>query len=380
MNFYERQIEKAEVADIYEKVLRQERLSFEDGIRLYDCHDLNAVGHMANLVRERMNGNIAYFVRNQHINYTNVCNKFCKFCSFYALPKDDRSYTMSIEDVRRRVTKMLDYPVSEIHMVAGINPRLDYQYYLDLVRVVKETRPGVHVKAFTVVELDQIRKKARKPLDETLIELREAGLDSIPGGGAEIFSDRVHKELFPLKQDGDEWLDLAMTAHRVGLHSNATMLYGHIETTEEKVEHLVHLREAQDETNGFLAYIPLSFHPENTELKDLPHSTGEQDLREIGVARLMLDNFPHIKAFWIMITIKVAQLALWYGADDIDGTVVEYEITRNPETDTKQHLTHDQLIHYITEAGREPFERDAKYQRVTWKDGAPVREETVTAS
>lgn len=380
MNFYERLIEKAEVADIYDKVLRQERLSFEDGIRLYDCHDLNVVGHMANLVRERMNGNITYFVRNQHINYTNVCNKFCKFCSFYALPKDDRSYTMSIEDVRRRVTEMLDYPVSEIHMVAGINPRLDYQYYLDLVRVVKETRPGVHVKAFTVVELDQIRKKARKPLDETLIELREAGLDSIPGGGAEIFSDRVHKELFPLKQDGDEWLDLAMTAHRVGLHSNATMLYGHIETTEEKVEHLVHLREAQDETNGFLAYIPLSFHPENTEMEDLPHSTGEQDLREIGVARLMLDNFPHIKAFWIMITIKVAQLALWYGADDIDGTVVEYEITRNPETDTKQHLTHDQLIHYITEAGREPFERDAKYQRVTWKDGAPVREETVTAS
>ncbi|MBI2195353.1 MAG: aminofutalosine synthase MqnE [Planctomycetes bacterium] len=359
-------IDRLGLGDLHSKVQLGERLSFEDGLRLYRCPDLNAVGYLANLVRERRNGGLTYYVRNQHINYTNICNKFCKFCSFYALPKDPRAYTLSLEDVRQRVRDFLDHPVSEIHMVAGINPKLEYSYYLGLIRVVKETRPGVHVKAFTMVELDQIARKARKPLEETLLELKAAGLDSIPGGGAEVFSDRIHQELYPLKQDGGRWLEIARTAHRVGLHSNATMLYGHIERVEEKVQHLLRLREAQDETGGFYTYIPLSFHPEKTELEQLPHATGEQDLREIAVGRLLLDNFPHVKAFWVMITPAVAQVAQWYGADDIDGTIVEYEITRDPVTDTKQFLTHDQLLHLIREAGREPFERDARYERVKW--------------
>ncbi|MDP6503506.1 MAG: aminofutalosine synthase MqnE [Planctomycetota bacterium] len=366
MSVFEDLIAKAGLADIHHKVLDGERLSFEDGVRLYECHDLNAVGHLANIVRERMNGNTTYFVRNQHINYTNVCNKFCKFCSFYALPRDEGAYTMSVDDVQQKVAEFMEFPVSEIHMVAGINPRLDYQYYKDIIRVVKETRPGVHVKAFTMVELVQIARKARKPLEETMAELKEAGLDSIPGGGAEIFSDRIQQELFPLKQNGEEWLDIAMTAHRIGLRSNATMLYGHIERIDEKVDHLVQLREAQDETGGFFAYIPLHFHPERTEMEGVRHATGEQDLREAALGRLMLDNFDHIKTFWVMITPQIAQVAQWYGADDIDGTIVEYEITRDPVRDKKQYLTHRQMVNLIADAGREPFERDSKYRRVNW--------------
>jgi aminodeoxyfutalosine synthase len=362
----EARLTKFGLMDIYDKVLNEQRLAWNDGMRLYQCPDLNLVGALANLVRERKNGNLCYFVRNQHINYTNVCNKFCKFCSFYALPRDDDAYTMSVDEVQQKVAEFLDFPVSEIHMVAGINPRLDYQYYKDIVRVVKETRPGVHVKAFTMVELVQIAKKARKPLDETMAELKEAGLDSVPGGGAEIFSDRIQQELFPLKQNGEEWLDIAMTAHRIGLRSNATMLYGHIERIDEKVDHLVQLREAQDETGGFFTYIPLHFHPERTEMESIRHATGEQDLREIALGRLMLDNFDHIKSFWVMITPQIAQVAQWYGADDIDGTIVEYEITRDPVHDKKQYLTHNQIVHLIKDAGREPFERDSKYRQVHW--------------
>ena len=250
-------------------------------------------------------------------------------------------------------------------MVAGINPKLPYSYYLDLLKVVKEVRPKVHIKAFTTIELYQIAKVAKKPLEEVLVELKAAGLDSIPGGGAEVFSERVHQELFPLKLGAEAWLKIAKAAHQVGLRSNATLLYGHIETVEEKVDHLIRLREAQDETKGFLCYIPLAFDPKETELDYLPVTTGEADLREIALARLMLDNFDHIKAFWIMITPQVSQVSLWYGADDIDGTVVEYEITHALGTPSnKQVLSEKQLIEMIVEAGREPVERDALYNRV----------------
>ena len=364
MSIYEDRISQLGLEDLHDRVLSAKRLSFEDGVRLYRCPDLNILGLMANLVRERKNGSRTYYVRNQHINYTNICNKLCKFCSFYALPRDDRAYTMSVEDVRERVARYREFPVSEIHIVAGINPRLEYNYYLDLVRAVKETRPEVHVKAYTMVELVQIARKARKSVEETLVELKEAGLDSIPGGGAEIFSSRVQQALFPLKQTGSEWLALAKTAHRLGLRSNATMLYGHIETIEEKVDHLLQLRDAQDETGGFFTYVPLHFHPERTELEgQVTPATGEDDLREIALGRLLLDNFDHIKSFWVMVTPRVAQLAQWYGADDIDGTVVEYEITRDAVQETKQSMTNAELVHLIRDAGREPFERDAKYQR-----------------
>ncbi len=347
---------------IEEKVLAEERLSAEDGMQLYATPDLNAVGYLANIVRERMCGNVAWYVRNQHINYTNVCNKLCKFCSFYVKPKDDRGYVLEPEDIRDRVQRYLHVPISEIHMVAGINPKLPYSYYLDIVKAVKEVRPDVAVKAFTAIEWVQIARVAKKPLKEVMMELKEAGVSSVPGGGAEVFSDRVQEDLFWTKADSEEWLMVARTAHEVGLHTNATMLYGHVENPEERIYHLTRLRELQDETGGFLTYIPLSFHPERTELEHLPGPTGVMDLREIAVGRLMLDNFPHIKTFWIMNTIDISQVALWFGADDVDGTIQEYEITRRSFEETRQVLTRKQLVERIIEAGRDPVERDNLYQ------------------
>ncbi|HCK09961.1 MAG TPA: aminofutalosine synthase MqnE [Candidatus Latescibacteria bacterium] len=349
---------------IEQKVVRGERLSLEDGLSLYGA-DLNAVGYLANIVRERMCGTVAWYVRNQHINYTNVCNKLCKFCSFYVAPKDERGYVLSPDDVKARVKQHLDIPISEIHMVAGINPKLPYQYYIDIVEAVKDVRPDVAVKAFTAIEWVQIARAAKKSMRDVMLELKEAGVSSIPGGGAEVFSDRVQSEMFWTKSDSEDWLEVARTAHEVGLKSNATMLYGHIENARERVEHLIALRQLQDETNGFLCYIPLSFHPERTEIDHLLGPTGIQDLREIALARLMLDNFPHIKTFWIMNTIEVSQVALWYGADDIDGTIQEYEITRKSYEETRQVLTRAQLVERIVEAGRDPVERDNVYNTLS---------------
>ena len=361
---FEALIAAAGLEDVHGKVLAGERLSADDGRRLYQHDNLPAIGYLANLVRERMHGDRVYFVRNQHLNYTNICNKSCLFCSFYALPKDPEGYVLSPDDIRARMATYADIPISEIHMVGGVNPKLPYAYYLDIVRAIKDVRPGVSLKAFTMIELEQIRRIAKKPMDETLLDLKEAGVDALPGGGAEVFSERVHEELFQAKSDSDKWLETARIAHEVGLPSNATMLYGHVEQTEEKVYHLMKLRELQDETQGLLAFIPLSWHPERTAIDHLPGPTGQMDLREIAVARLMLDNVPHIKSFWIMNTPAVTQVGLWYGADDMDGSVLEYEITRNPVTDRVQALTHTQMLDMISESGRQPIERDALYNVV----------------
>lgn len=361
---YDDLIGRAGLADIHDKVLAGQRLSLDDGLRLYACDELPVLGYLANIVRERKNGDTAYYVRNQHINYTNICNKLCRFCSFYVKPKDERGYVLSPEQVAARVAEYDQAPITEIHMVGGVNPKLPYQYYLDVLQAMKQARPAAHLKAFTMIEVAQIQRIAKKPLEEIFADMKAAGLESLPGGGAEVFSDRVQGDLFWTKADSEEWLEIAQTAHRAGLPSNATMLYGHIENTEEKVYHLVRLREVQDETGGFLCYIPLSFHPERTELADLPGPTGCLDLKEIAVGRLMLDNFPHVKTFWIMNTIEISQTALWYGADDIDGTVMDYEITRKSFTETQQRLTQTELLQRIVEAGRQPLERDSLYNIV----------------
>ena len=361
---YDDLIGRAGLADIHDKVLAGQRLSLDDGLRLYACEDLPILGYLANIVRERKSGDTAYYVRNQHINYTNICNKLCKFCSFYVKPKDERGYVLSPEQVAARVAEYDQAPITEIHMVGGVNPKLPYQYYLDVLQAMKQARPDAHLKAFTMIEIAQIQRIAKKPLEEIFADMKAAGLESLPGGGAEVFSDRVQGDLFWTKADSEEWLEIAQAAHRAGLPSNATMLYGHIENTEEKVYHLVRLREVQDETDGFLCYIPLSFHPERTELEDLPGPTGCLDLKEIAVGRLMLDNFPHVKTFWIMNTIEISQTALWYGADDIDGTVMDYEITRKSFTETQQRLTQTELLQRIVEAGRQPLERDSLYNIV----------------
>lgn len=372
-----RLIETAGLMSIYDKVMAQERLTYDDGLALWENRNLNAVGALANIVRERLGGNVTYYVRNQHINYTNVCNKGCKFCSFYAQKGGPDPYTMSISEVQNRLRTHLDVPIKEVHMVAGINPKLPYSYYLDLLRAVKAVRPGVHIKAFTCVEIAEIWRQADKPLDEVFAELRDAGLDSLPGGGIEILSDRVHMELFGRKLSGDQWIEISKAAAVAGLTQYATMLYGHIETVPERIEHLVKMRALQDETGHFVTFTPLSFHPEGTQLEGLPHPTGDGDLRAIAVSRLMLDNFAHVKTFWIMNTPQVSQLAQWYGADDLDGTIHEYEITyKDGEQGNKtQVLTRPQLINLIIEAGRTPIERDSFYNEVAVDEmDDPVRQ------
>jgi len=361
------QLRRAGLEGIHAKLLEGRRLTFEDGMRLYRTPDLTALGYLANLVRESKSGATTYFVRNLHVNYTNICNKLCKFCSFYAPPNsaDGRGYVLSPGEAAARVARYAGEPIREIHMVAGINPKLPYQYYLDLLRAVRAARPDAQIKAFTMIELAQIARVARRPLAEILPELRAAGLAACPGGGAEVFSDRVHEELFRAKLDNQGWFDVARAVHAAGIPSNATLLYGHIETEEEKVRHLLHIRDLQDETGGFMCFVPLAFDPARTELSHLPPTTGYANLREIAVARLLLDNFPHVKAFWIMITPAVAQMALWYGADDIDGTVSHYEITHALGTTShRQVLSTAELLDLITEVGREPVERDALYNPV----------------
>jgi aminodeoxyfutalosine synthase len=354
-------IEKAGFGDIYEKVLAGERLDLEDGRKLYASNEILAIGTLANIVRERINGNNAYFIYNQHINYSNICTNLCKFCAFGKDRDSELAYEMDVAEVRRKVRERLDEPINEIHMVGGIHPELPYSYYLDLLRGIKEESPDVHIQAFTCVEIHHLAELAGKPVGETLDELKDAGLGSLPGGGAEVFSPRIRKLTCERKLSGEGWLDVARTAHRHGLNTNATMLYGHIETIDERLEHLDALRKTQDETGGFLAFIPLAFHPKNTGMSEHAGTTGIEDLKNIAVARLMLDNFPHIKAYWVMIGPQLAQIALSFGADDLDGTVKEEVITHMAGAETEQALGHKTLIRLIREAGRHPVERDTLY-------------------
>ncbi len=373
-----KRLQRAGLGEIARKVERGERLDREEGVLLYEHPDLNLVGCLANQVRERMNGNVAFYNVNQHINPTNVCDKFCKFCAFYRTPKDADAYSLSFEQIQSRVREKLHEPITEIHMVGGVNPELPLEYYLDMIRAVHEVRPEVHVKALTMVEVADFAQRTGRSVESIILDLKEAGIGSFPGGGAEVMSARLHRLLFPKKIDFRGWLECAKTAHRVGLKSNATMLYGHVETSEEKVDHLILLRQAQDETGGFNTFIPLAFHPENTKLDHLKKATAVEDLRNIAVSRLMLDNFPHIKAFWIMITPRVAQIALAYGADDIDGTVTTEEIVHSAGAETSQHLSRRDLVGLIREAGRDPVERDTLYRpigaaTVVTASGAPAR-------
>jgi aminodeoxyfutalosine synthase len=360
-----RRARAAGLGSIAEKVLARRRLDLVDGLALYRTPDLYMLGALANHARERLHGDLAYFNVNQHVNYTNYCNKFCAFCSFDRLPGQEGAFLLTPEQAAAKIRAQLHEPVTEVHMVAGVWPRIPYSYYLDLLRAVKAARPSIHVKAFTMVELDQIAKVARKPLPEVLEELKAAGLGSCPGGGAEIFSERVHQEGYRLKISGEEWLELTRTVHRAGLRSNCTMLHGHIETLEEKVDHLDRLRRLQDETGGFQTYIPLSFHPANNEWSHLPGPSALDELREIAVGRLMLDNIAHVKAYWIMLGIEIAQLALAFGADDVDGTVVEEHIYHDAGAKTPQEVQREELVRWIRDAGRIPVERDTLYN-VVW--------------
>ena len=354
-------IGKAGLGDILAKVKVGQRISAADGIRLYESPDLLAVGYIANVARERLNGDRAYYIYNQHINYSNICTNLCKFCAFGKDKSSVQAFELSVEEVTEKVRARLDEPIAEIHMVGGIHPDLPYSYYLELLRGIKAVRPAVHIQAFTCVEIAHLAEISGQSLDETLEELKEAGLGSIPGGGAEVFSERIRGLTCEKKLSGHGWLEVAKTAHKHGLRSNATMLYGHIETNAERIEHLDMLRTVQDETGGFLAYIPLAFHPKNTEMAQLSRTTGVDDLKNIAIARCFLDNFPHIKAYWVMIGPKLAQVALAFGADDMDGTVKEEVITHMAGAETEQAMGSDQLRRLIEEAGRVPVQRDTLY-------------------
>jgi aminodeoxyfutalosine synthase len=364
------QIEDRKLRPILEKVEAREQLSFEDGVTMYRSSDILSLGYMANLVRERWHGDVTYFNVNRHINPTDVCVASCRLCAFGKKAKDPNSYTMSMEQVWEMAGKGYAEAVTEFHIVGGLHPELTLDWFCEMIAGLKERYPGVHLKAFTMVEIAYLAKRARISIRETLQRLKDAGVDSMPGGGAEVFSERVRRIICDHKIDGDEWLETARMAHELGFKSNCTMLYGHLETAEDLSDHLVKLRTLQDETNGFVTFIPLAFHPANTALSHLSTTSGFDDLKQIAVSRLMLDNIPHIKAYWIMMTPSVAQIAQRFGANDIDGTVVEEKIYHDAGATTAQHLRRQDLLRLIREAGREPVERDTSYRPVTRTESA----------
>ena len=354
---------------IREKVLAGEDLSYADGVALYQSRDLHGIGRLANFVREKLHGNKTYYNRNRHINYTNVCALSCKFCSFYRKRGEEGAYEMPLEQVIATAVKARDAGATEVHIVGGLHPWLKFEYYLDMLRGIRAAAPELHIKAFTAIEIVHFTRVARMETRDVLTALRDAGLGSLPGGGAEIFDDRVHDEVFKGKVRADRWFGVHRTAHALGIYSNATMLYGHVETPEERVGHLIKLREVQSEAlsrqaASFNCCIPLSFIPENSELGHLPGPTGLTDLKTLAIARLMLSNIAHIKAFWIMQGIGLSQVALDWGCDDLDGTVVWYDITKREgeKGTTHQELHEADLRRLIREAGREPVERDTLYR------------------
>ena len=361
--------EASRLEAIREKVEAGQRLSFEDGLALEASNDLFAIGSMANLVRERYNGNFGYYNVNTHINPTNVCVYKCDFCAFRADLNDERAYVMDRDQILERAGQAHDRGATELHIVGGLHHKLPFDYYVDLVRWIKDAYPEIHIKAYTGVEIEFFAKIARLSIREVLQRLVDAGLGSLPGGGAEIFHPEVREQVCGAKASTEVWLEVHRTAHQLGLHSNATMLYGHIDKAKHRIDHLVRLRELQDETGGFQTFIPLAFHPDNSRMDEIPKPSGVMDLKTMAISRLMLDNFPHIKAYWVMLGIKTAQVALAFGADDIDGTVVHETIYHEAGAETPQEITVNEIRRLIAEAGRIPVERDTLYHRVE-RDGA----------
>lgn len=356
----------ADLSDIVDKVATASRLSFEDGVRLLEHPDLLSVGQLANSVRERLHGNITYYNKNLHLNATNVCEAGCVFCSFARLEEGMPSaYTMSLEQAEEWISKRILPGMTEIHIVNGLNPNLSWEYYPSLLRMIRLKFPQLHIKAFTAVEIHYFAEKYGMTYERVLKELVAAGLGSLPGGGAEIFAPRARRKLCDDKVDAAGWLAVHRTAHKMGLFSNCTMLYGTIEQPAERIDHLVRLRELQDETNGFQAFIPLAYHPENNKLGKIPAPTGADDLRLMAVSRLMLDNIPHIKAYWVMLGVKTAQLAQRFGANDIDGTVTEEKIYHMAGSDSPNSLSEEQLCRLIKSVGRRPVERTTTYEVIS---------------
>jgi len=356
------------IADLRDKVLAGERLTFDDGVRLFASNDLITLGRMADSVRRRLHDDVVYFNKNRHINPTNVCAFHCNFCSFARnSEKEPGAYTWTPAQIVEHIRSTVDEGITEFHIVGGLHPQLGFEYYEDVLRTLKQAYPAVHLKAFTAVEIDFFRELTSLTHEEVLSRCIAAGLDSMPGGGAEIFHWDVRKKICPEKANAETWLAIHGQAHRLGLRTNATMLYGHIEKYEHRVDHLLRLREQQDQTGGFQTFIPLAFHPEENNLGKKLHrqwTTGVDDLKTLSIARILLDNFPHIKAYWIMLTPELAQVALTFGADDFDGTVIEEKIYHDAGARTSQAMTKTDLMRFIRAAGYRPVERDTLYNIV----------------
>jgi aminodeoxyfutalosine synthase len=362
-------LKAAGLADIDDKLTAGERLTAEDGEYLFACPDVLAVGWLANREREKRHGARTYFNYNLRVEATNVCVASCLFCSFARLkPGDEGAYTMSLEQAWDKLRQRADQPLTELHIVNGLHPDLPFSYYTDLLRGFKRIRPAVHLKCFTAVEIAFFADLYGMGDEQVLRELQEAGLQSLPGGGAEIFAERVRRKICHDKCGADRYLEIHRLAHGLGLRSNVTMLYGHIETPAERVDHMLRARALQDETRGFQAFIPLAFHPDNNQMRKLPAPSGTDTLRVHAVSRLMLDNIPHIKAFWVATGVALAQTALWFGVDDLDGTVQEERIYHMAGAVTPLALTTADLTALVAAAGREPLERDTLYNIV----GTPV--------
>ncbi|HVA49617.1 MAG TPA: aminofutalosine synthase MqnE [Pirellulales bacterium] len=365
-------------ASIRDKVLTGERLTLDDGVYLYrpEVH-LNDLGELANLVRERINGNAAYYNINTHLNPTNVCVYRCTFCAFRSDLRDPKGYLMSDQQIVERGREAVEAGCTEMHIVGGLHHQMKFDWYVNVVRLLHQAFPRLHLKAWTAVEINWFQHLTRRPVREILQELIDAGLGSMPGGGAEIFHPEVRDRICEHKADAQNWLDIHRTAHQLGLRTNCTMLYGHIEEPYHRIDHLIRLRDLQDETGGFQTFIPLAFHPDNTGLSHIRKPSALMDLRTMAISRLMLDNVPHIKAYWIMLGIGTAQTALAYGADDLDGTVRHELIYHDAGAETPEVLSVDEICRLISEAGREPVERDTLYRRIVregaeWQAAEPI--------
>ena len=367
----EARIKAAGLAEIDGKLRENERLTLEDGVALFNVRDLLAVGALANREREKRHGARTYFNYNLRLEPTNVCVASCLFCSFARLqPSDAAAYTMSLEQAWDKLRRRANQPLTELHIVNGLNPNLPFDYYTELLRGFKRIRPEIHLKCFTAVEIAYFAELYGMTDQQVLRELMAAGLNSLPGGGAEIFAERVRRKICHDKCDADRYLSIHRIAHGLGLRTNVTMLYGHIETMEERVDHMMRARALQDETGGFQAFIPLAFHPDNNQMRKLPAPSAADTLRVHAVARLMCDNIPHIKAFWIATSVELAQTSLWFGVDDLDGTVQEEKIYHMAGSSTPEGMTTAALTRLVRAAGREPLERDTLYNIVNTFDEA----------
>lgn len=356
---------KQGIEDIFEKIEAGKRISIEDGERLFACPDIVAVGALAHSVRTRLHGRRSYYVMNQHINYSNICVNGCRFCAFGREKGDPLAFQLTLADIVEKVqTGPNASAITEVHIVGGCHPELPLAYFLDIVGKIKTIRPDVLIKAFTAVEIAHFAQLESCSTKEVLCQLQAAGLDMLPGGGAEVFSPRIRALLCPEKLSGDQWLSIMREAHELGIKSNATLLYGHVETHQERLSHMQALRELQDQTNGFVCFIPLPFQPSNTRVNKVHPNTGVDDLKTMAVSRLMLDNIPHLKAYWVMLTVKLAQIALHFGADDFDGTVIEEKIGHMAGAESEQALSRSELERIIRDAGFEPVERNCFFEQV----------------